>query len=98
MAEPKQYCGNCGCEVPFFARYPRYICRDCYKFLCDRDGRRVLYSNTHPLGYGCQGYYADSEWEETYDSPYCYIGNKRFYAQEARFGGIVVQLVPAEKT
>lgn len=91
MEDPKQYCGNCARELPFFARYPHYICRDCLALLCDANGRRVRYTNTHGLGYGCRGYYADSDWKETYDEPYCYIGQKKFFAKEARFGGIVVQ-------
>ena len=39
---------------------------------------------------GCEGKYVHAE--EKYESLVCYIGEKKFYATEARFGGIVVQL------
>lgn len=47
--------------------------------------------NSHFGGYGCQGYYVETEPKEKYDSNICYIGDEEYYAEEARFGGIVIQ-------
>jgi hypothetical protein len=74
------------------ARYPKYICGDCTELLTDSEGRKVEYFNTELLGHGCQGYYVNTEQREKYDSTTCYIKDKIFYAEEAYFGGIVIQL------
>ncbi len=84
-----QVCPNCMSKVRFYPRYPAYICRNCVSQLTDKNGRMVAYYNTSISG-GCEGKYVNSD--EEYDSPICYIGEKKFYATDARFGGIVVQL------
>lgn len=90
--EYQQYCSNCKRRVPFQARYPKYICGACHKQITDAAGRGVAYYNTHAMGYGCQGYYSGTDPKEKYDSDICYINGIAFRAQEARFGGIVVQM------
>ena len=90
--EYHQYCSNCKRRVPFQARYPKYICGACHKQITDAAGRGVAYYNTHALGYGCQGYYSGTDPKEKYDSDICYINGIAFRAEEARFGGIVVQM------
>lgn len=87
----KQTCPSCYAELVFSERYPGMICYKCGAKLTDIKGRKVEYCNVNPPGTGCQGYYSDSNWTEKYDSDICYIGNDEFFAQEARFGGIVVQ-------
>lgn len=89
--DKKQSCPNCCQSVKPNSRYPKYICPNCVKLITDEKGKRVSYYNTHLLGYGCQGYYVDNEQNEKYNSNICFIGNKIFFAQEARFGGIVIQ-------
>ena len=90
--EFKQYCPSCGNEREFTQRYPKCICRKCYNKVMDLNGRKVEFFNTNPLGYGCQGYYVGTEQVEKYDSNLCFINGKEYFAEEARFGGIVIQL------
>jgi len=87
----KQFCSNCGQPVNYNSRYPKYICKNCVKLITDKRGRRIAFSNTQLLGYGCQGYYIDVEPNKKYDSDICFIKETMFFAQEARFGGIVIQ-------
>jgi hypothetical protein len=91
MEEASQYCGHSRNPVPLFSRYPHYLCRECLKLLTDKEGRGVVFYNTHIMGYGCQGYYTDSDEKEKYEGTVAFIGDKQYYAKEARFGGIVVQ-------
>jgi len=93
MDKSTQYCANCEQPVRFFERYPNYICQDCKNLLTDEQGRKVVFYNTHPLGTGCQGYYRGSDLKELYPSEYCFIEGHKYRAQEARFGGIVVEKV-----
>lgn len=89
----KQYCGFCRQEVSPSPRYPNYLCEACTKRITDPDGRRVDYFNTDPMGYGCQGYYAGTNGQERYDTNSCYIEGVACEAEEARFGGIVIQRI-----
>lgn len=88
----KQFCPNCGLERGFQQRYPKSICGKCYSETEDLNGRIVEFFNTEMGGYGCQGYYVGTEQKEKYESESCYIDGKEYYAKEARFGGIVIQL------
>jgi len=87
-----QVCSNCLAKVRYNPRYPRYICGNCVSQLSDESGRLVSYYNTS-MGGGCEGKYVNSD--EKYENSICYIGDKEFYAMEARFGGIVIQLKSA---
>ena len=91
-SEYKQYCPNCSKSIFYNARYPKYICGDCTELLTDGAGRKVEFYNTELLGHGCQGYYIGTEQKENYNSSKCFIEEKEFYAEEAYFGGIVIQL------
>jgi len=91
-SEYKQYCANCKKSVFNNARYPKYICDDCTDLITDKEGRRIEFYNTEPLGHGCQGYYIGTEQKEKYASNIGFIDNKEVYAEEAHFGGIVIQL------
>jgi len=88
----KQYCSNCGNERGFAQRYPKCICRECYSETTDLKDRKVEFFNTEGLGHGCQGYYVGTEQTEKFDSNLCFINGKKYFAEEARFGGIVIQL------
>ena len=84
-----QKCPVCGGAVPPVPRYPRYVCRDCVPKARGRDGRSVAFGNDHPLGYGCVGFYTDTN--QPYPSSECWIDGVRCIAGEARFGGIVIE-------
>ena len=87
-----QFCSNCSVGTGYAPRYPKSICRNCYGKLTDKEGRKVEFYNTEWVGAGCQGYYVGTEQKEKYDSIHCFIDAKEFFAEEARFGGIVIQL------
>ena len=85
----EQFCPICNIAVPFVARYPAYLCDTCTSKTHDGKGRRVYFANTS-IGGGCQGYYQDDG--SRYNHRVCYVGEVRCMANEARFGGIVVQM------
>ena len=87
-----QQCPICDEAVTPVSRYPNYVCEDCVDKAVDSEGRPVIFGNTSLLGHGCQGEYRDTG--EDYDSNLCFIEGIKCKAEEAYFGGIVVQ--PAE--
>lgn len=82
-----QVCPNCMAKVMFFPMLPTRICSNCESQLTDESGRKVSFSNVSMSG-GCQGYYSDTR--EKYEGYNCYIGDRKFYATEMKFGGIAV--------
>jgi hypothetical protein len=87
--EQKQRCPVCSAEVSDSTRYPRYVCPICANKTRAADGRRVEFFNESLSG-GFVGRYSDNS--EAYDNPGCFLGDIRCYADEARFGGIVIQV------
>lgn len=83
-----QYCPICGAEVMPYPRYPRYVCHTCAALASSVDGRRLEFSNVSFSG-GFIAHYADTG--EEYPSQECFINGVRCFADEARFGGIVIQ-------
>ena len=88
----KQYCSNCKKEIGFQQRYPKLICGECLSKITDKNNRLVEFFNTEGLGYGCQGYYCETQQKEKYNSDICFLEGKEYFAEEGRFGGIVIQL------
>jgi hypothetical protein len=89
IEEEKQQCPICKAEVKKSTRYPKYICEECTLKVTDKDGRSVYFANTTLLGFGCQGHYRDKN--EIYNSHFCFVNGILCVAEEARFGGIVIQ-------
>ena len=87
----KQFCPICNSEVRPYERYPKYVCNDCGNSATDEAGRKVTFGNTDFMGYGCEGFYVDTQ--EKYPSNICYIDGKACIAAEARFGGIVIEMI-----
>lgn len=85
-----QTCPICHRTVEPSARYPRYVCSDCAAQAKSQDGRRLVFFNESISG-GYLAKYADTG--ETYPSHDCYIHGIKCYADEHRFGGIVIQTV-----
>ena len=83
-------CPICATELRANARYPRYICPDCASKAADADGRRLLFYNEDFSG-GLKASYADND--EPYERHECFIEGVKCWADEARFGGIVIQTV-----
>lgn len=94
--EIKQWCSNCDKEVYFQGRYPKYICTDCAsKEKLDADGNLLEFFNLDFSG-GLKIIYKDKNGntireDDTQQYCDCIIDNKLYFAQEARFGGIVIQ-------
>ncbi len=95
--ELKQWCSNCYEEVYFQGRYPKYICGNCSnKEITDKNGNLLEFSNLGFSG-GFKIIKKNREGviiEENEDEEFCdcLIDGKEFFAEEARFGGIVIQL------
>ncbi|WP_378741010.1 hypothetical protein [Nocardia brasiliensis] len=101
-----QPCPHCGRPTFYQERYPRAVCDQCGGRTTDRSGRRVTGFNTDMSG-GMIAYYADtvevsdgSGYEECVEvsrTGACFIDGRPATMQEARFGGIVVQLDTADQ-
>lgn len=87
-----QTCPICGTAVKPYSRYPKYVCSDCREKASDVNGRKLLFYNVSFWG-GYIAYYADGDDKEEYKSHYCYIDGIKCRADEAKFGGIVFEVV-----
>lgn len=85
-----QSCPICLLEVAPSPRYPRYVCANCAARAADENGRPLEFSNESFSG-GFIARYADTG--EGLDGHICFIDGVRCWADEARFGGIVIQPV-----
>ena len=85
-----QHCPICLVEVPASERYPRYICRSCAHKAASTDGRLLEFSNVDMSG-GFAARYADTGAE--YPSHECFIDGVKCNADEAHFGGIIIEAV-----
>lgn len=83
-----QACPVCGVPLEPQSRYPRYVCGACAIRACSADGRRLIFSNEGFDG-GYVARFADTG--EPYDSHDCWIDGIACHADEARFGGIVIE-------
>lgn len=83
-------CPICNKEKSLNPRYPNEICRDCYSLSTDINGRKLLFYNAYAGG-GYKSVYEDTD--EVYDSNTCYVNGIECFADEARFGGIVIEKV-----
>lgn len=88
METNKQHCPICKSEVQQNLRYPNYVCNECFDKATDKEGRKVTFGNIDFWG-GCEGIYLDTQ--EKYNSNICYINGQECIADEARFGGIVIE-------
>jgi DNA-directed RNA polymerase subunit RPC12/RpoP len=88
MTTTQQLCPICKKPVERSERYPRYLCRKCGSRAKSKDGRPLRFINKSFSG-GFVAQYADTG--EAYPSHECYIDGIQCYADEHRFGGIVIQ-------
>lgn len=84
------YCPICNQELPFSSRYPNYLCKRCSSYPVDEDGRTLKFWNESISG-GFDARYIDTN--ELRDSHICYVNGRKCWAEEARMGGIVIQLL-----
>ena len=87
----KQLCQICITEIPFQARYPNYLCEDCSSRAVSKNGRPLLFENIDFSG-GFSAFYADTR-EEYEEEHICYVDSKKCWADEHKFGGIVIETI-----
>jgi hypothetical protein len=83
-------CPICKVELKPIPRYPNYVCKTCASMATDKDGRKLKFSNIDMSG-GFMARFDDTN--EEYNSHTCYINGFECHADEARFGGIVIQKI-----
>jgi hypothetical protein len=94
MFQNQQHCPICHRSVEPSQRYPRYLCADCASRAKSKDGRLLSFSNESFSG-GFIAQYSDTG--ESYPSHECYVDGILCYADEHRFGGIVIQTVDSQR-
>ena len=85
-----QTCPICGQEVKANPRYPRYLCRACVERAADANGQQLQFFQSNPDGRYAARYVASGT---DYLSHECFVDGTKCWADEARFGGVVVQTV-----
>jgi len=83
-------CPICQTKVRHWERYPQQVCPQCANKTSDAYGRRLKFSNESLSG-GLQAVYLDNGAE--YDRQICYIDGRKCFANEHRFGGIIIEVV-----
>jgi len=87
--EHKQLCPICKTEVRLNWRYPKRLCSHCSSKAIDEKGQQLLFYNTSITG----GFEARViKTGEVRTNHLCFISGIACFADEARFGGIVIQL------
>jgi len=90
----KQCCPICSKDVRPSLRYANYVCSECVPKATDENGQLVGFVNEDISG-GCVGVYIGSQ--QLYSKTECFINGIKCKAQEARFGGIVIQPINTEE-
>lgn len=80
-------CPICDENMLSFERYPNMICNKCVELAVNKNGEPIKFYNIDHTG-GFISIVNDIKGEEHE----CYINNRKCIADEARFGGIVVEL------
>ncbi len=86
-------CFICNSNVanPFSSRYPSIACSSCEEKAVDSYGNRVSFANVDAFG-GFRATHYDSKNSFYKDEDHiCFINGIACYADEARFGGIVIK-------
>ena len=80
-------CPICNKNMMYLERYPKMICYECIELTVNKNGESIKFYNIDHTG-GFMSVVNDVKGEEHE----CYINNIKCRADEARFGGIVVEL------
>jgi len=81
-------CPICDQSIVDFKRYPNMVCQNCSEKTVTKDGIKIEFYNKDFSG----GFISVVN-DKKGDIHECYIDNKKCYADESRFGGIVIQLI-----
>jgi hypothetical protein len=90
-----QHCPLCGAGVTTSPRYPDHLCTECAGRAVDADGRPLRFYNVSFSG-GFRAVFADDETDADAVSRdhLVFVDGVRCWADEARFGGIVLRPAP----
>ncbi len=77
--------------MAFSPRYPRAVCSQCAAQARNEQGELLAFYNETLSGSGFRAVVRETG--EPHASHMCYIRGIRCYADEARFGGIVIQVL-----
>ena len=80
-------CPICDKNMIDFERYPKMICHECVLLTTTENGETIKFYNIDHTG-GFLSIVNDVKGKDHE----CFINNLKCYADEARFGGIVIQL------
>lgn len=83
-------CPVCDAPLQLIARYPRYVCQSCAARAVSVEGRPLEFFNSGLSG-GYEARYADDK--RPYPGHVCFIDGQPCHADEARFGGIVIERI-----
>lgn len=83
-------CPICATALDPMPRYPRYVCEACAARAASANGRLLAFGNEGFSG-SFVACYADSG--DPYESHACWIDGIACHADEARFGGIVIEVL-----
>jgi hypothetical protein len=90
-SQPYRTCPVCHASVQSNPRYPNYLCRWCCDRAVDAQGRQLEFYNTSMSGgFGARFKHDGSPAPEVTESHTAYVGFLKVWADEARFGGIVL--------
>ncbi|KAF2430936.1 hypothetical protein EJ08DRAFT_649266 [Tothia fuscella] len=97
MAPPSnetQDCPTCETSLPKSLRYPKLLCSQCYDKAVDANGRALTFFNAEMSG-GFEAHFKDDDTiaEDVTKSHIVFVNGKKVWADEARFGGIVLELL-----
>jgi len=77
---------------PFSARYPNIACNTCSEKTVDSNGFKIEFQNQDESGGFLSVHYDSDRYAPYYGSEHCcFINNIPCYANEHRFGGIVIK-------
>ena len=91
MSTNKHTCPICHAPMSFSLRYPRAVCSQCAAQAGNERGELLDFYNETLPGSGFRAVVRETG--EPHRSHICYIRGIRCYADEARFGGIVIQVL-----
>jgi len=88
MENKNKDCPICGTNMLNFARYPNSICSECCdQTVTEKNDKIEFYNDDHTGGFISVVNNVKGSIHE------CYVNNIKCYADEARFGGIVISVV-----
>ena len=90
-----KFCPICQIEMNYFERYPNSICGAHYNECVDSNGNHVTYENVDEFGGLVSCHTIENKIVRRNDNT-CFVRGIKCSVEEARIGGIVIQVIPFE--